>query len=710
MSEENKKMPPGRVDNLVKAGKGLKLDKGTFKRLIKRIFGKHKIVSIIVCLLIILSAFCDVQSSIFIGTVIDEYITPVIRKYTSDDIETTKNTPIDFEEYKRNSELTNQNNLEYDEDISEEHKVAYPDDKIVEISEVDNQSLIHSLWGYINKIVLILLTSIIATYTYNRLMIYIAQEAQKDIRNEMFSKMQKLPVKYFDTNKFGDIMSRYTNDIETLNDMISQSIPQIVSTVVTIIAVFISMARINFTLTMFAILLIIFLMSTTKNLAKIASKYSIKQQEDLGKINGYVEEMINGQKVIKVFTHEEKSIEDFDNLNNELYSSSVIANTIANIMMPIMGKMSRLQYVIIAIVGGIATINYNVMSIGKFVTFLQLTDRISMPINQITQQFASIVMALAGAKRIFNLLDEKEEIDEGLVELVNVDENGNEINKVTNYWAWKVPINILKKEEYVELAKTYLKDDIYYAYIPLKGHIEFFDVTFGYNEEKIILNDISLYAKPGQKIAFVGATGAGKTTITNLINRFYDIQNGIIKYDGINIKDIKKYSLRKSIGMVLQDTNLFTGTIKENIRYGNLNATDEDIINAAKLANAHSFIKRLPKGYDTILTENGSELSQGQRQLISIARAAVANPPVMILDEATSSIDTRTEKIVQEGMDKLMNGRTVLVIAHRLSTVRNAKAIMVLDHGNIIERGEHDFLIEQKGTYYKLYTGSFELE
>ena len=527
----------------------------------------------------------------------------------------------------------------------------------------------------------------------------------------MFAKMQSLPVKYFDTNSHGDIMSRYTNDIETLNQLISQSIPSFISTFVTIVAVFISMFSINAGLTAFSIVLIFITMFSTKKVASLASKYSVKQQNDLGKINGFVEEMIHGQKVIKVFNHEEKAINDFENLNDELYDSSVKANTFANILMPIMGKMSKLQYVIIAIVGGAIAIKTNALSLGNLVAFLQLADRLGMPINQVTQQFASVVMALAGAKRIFDLIDEEPEDDRGVVTLVNLDENKEETTKLTQDWAWKVPTSLIKNnDKYKELRESLEDTDKEYYYLPVKGYIILDDVTFGYEPDKVVLNDITLYAKPGQKIAFVGATGAGKTTITNLINRFYDIQEGLITYDGLDVMDIQKESLRKSLGMVLQETNLYTGTIMENIRYGRSDATDEEVIQAAKLANAHGFIKRLPNGYDTMLTENGAELSQGQRQLISIARAAIADAPVMVLDEATSSIDTRTEKIVQEGMDKLMEGRTVFVIAHRLSTVRNAKAIMVLDHGEIIERGEHDALIEQKGTYYKLYTGAFELE
>lgn len=700
------KIPAGRGQVAVNMGKKMKLDKGTLKKLLKRVVLTHKMAWSLVAILIIVSAICDVQSSVFIGRVIDRFINPVIQKYSQEDVYREPNQAIDFGNYN----YANTNN------VGERETIAYETDGKVEVSIVDMQALKSSLWAYISQIIIIFAVGIIAQYAYNRIMIYIAQGVQKEIRNEMFSKMQNLPIKYFDINKYGDIMSRYTNDIETLNQMISQSIPSVISTVVTVAVVFASMIAINGWLTIFSVCLIFGLMFTTKNIARIASKYSIKQQEDLGKINGYVEELINGQKVVKVFTHEEKAIEGFDNLNFELYDSSVKANTVANILMPIMGKMSRLQYVIIAIVGGVVAIKYNAMTIGNFVAYLQLTDRLGMPINQVTQQFASVVMALAGAKRIFDLIDEKQEADEGFVELVNLDENNNIVEYHTKNWAWKVPCNYVEKEEYkkylerYELPSQVVKEDGDYLYLAVKGHIDIQDVTFGYVPGKTVLHDITLYAKPGQKIAFVGATGAGKTTISNLINRFYDIQEGSIIYDGINIFDIKKWALRKSLGVVLQDTNLFTGTIKENIRYGRPEATDAEVLEAAKLANAHGFIKRLPNGYDTVLTENGSELSQGQRQLLSIARAAIADPPVMILDEATSSIDTRTEKIVQDGMDKLMNNRTVLVIAHRLSTVRNSKAIMVLDHGKIIERGEHDFLLSLKGTYYNLYTGAFELE
>ena len=687
MSDNARSMPEGRAGKAVLRGQKLKLDKGTFKKLIKRVVLPHRFAWFLVFVLIIISSYCDVQSSLFIGRIIDEKITPVIDKYVRAE------SNISLDDTKKYTS--------YDGII----------DGVVEVSEEDMEAMNKSMWEYISEIAIIFGIAIVATYSYQRLMIYISQGVQKEIRDEMFAKMQNLPIRYFDTNSHGDIMSRYTNDIETLNQMISESIPQTIGTFVTLVAVLISMFSINAGLTIFALVLIFILITSTKKIATLASKYSVKQQNDLGAINGYVEEMIHGQKVIKVFTHEEEAIDNFEKLNDELYNSSIKANTFANILMPIMGKMSRLQYVIIAIAGGIVAIKTRVLSLGNLIAFLQLSDRLGMPINQVTQQFASVVMALAGAKRIFNLIDEEPEEDNGVIKLVNLDNNKNETESFTEDWAWKVPVSLIhNNEKYKELKESLGDTTNNYYYLPVKGYIIFTDVTFGYEEDKVVLNDITLYAKPGQKIAFVGATGAGKTTITNLINRFYDIQEGLITYDGLDIVDIQKESLRKSLGMVLQETNLYTGTIMENIRYGRPEASDEEVIQAAKLANAHGFIKRLPNGYDTMLTENGSQLSQGQRQLISIARAAVADAPVMVLDEATSSIDTRTEKIVQEGMDKLMEGRTVFVIAHRLSTVRNAKAIMVLDHGEIIERGEHDALIEQRGTYYRLYTGAFELE
>ena len=492
-------------------------------------------------------------------------------------------------------------------------------------------------------------------------------------------------------------MSHYTNDTDTLRQMISQSLPSLISSIITIVSVFCAMISISIPLTIFTIIFVFIILNVTKFIAGKSGKYFLKQQNSLGHVNGFIEEMINGQKVIKVFTHEPKAKEEFNKINEELCENMTKANRYANCLMPILHNLGNLQYVLVAIIGGVFAIN-NIggLTIGAIASFMQLTKSFNHPISQISQQINSIIMALAGADRIFKLLDEPAEKDNGYVTLVNAKKVNGEIvecEEETNMWAWKHPHH-----------------DGTLTYEELKGYIELDDVDFSYPGGEQVLHNISLYAKPGQKIAFVGATGAGKTTITNLINRFYDIEDGKIRYDGININKIKKPDLRRSLGIVLQDTNLFTGTIKENIKYGRLDATDEEVINAAKLANAHEFISMLPQGYDTMLTANGANLSQGQRQLISIARAAVHNPPVMILDEATSSIDTRTEKIVQDGMDKLMEGRTVFVIAHRLSTVRNSKAIMVLDHGRIIERGDHEDLINQKGQYYQLYTGAFELE
>ncbi|MBR2723863.1 MAG: ABC transporter ATP-binding protein, partial [Ruminococcus sp.] len=513
-----------------------------------------------------------------------------------------------------------------------------------------------------------------------------------------YSHMQTLPIKYFDTHTHGDIMSHYTNDAETLRQMISQSIPQLMSSIITIVVYLIIMLITNVWLTLFVLLFVGLTLMVTGRVAGKSGKYFGMQQKELGKENGYIQEMINGQKVIKVFNHEEKVKEDFDTLNDTLCDVSYKAHKFVNILGPITGNMGHLQYVLIAVVGGIIAISGfdPNLTLGAIVSFLLYSKSFTMPINQVAQQASSIVMALAGAERIFALIDEQSEEDEGYVTLVNAKiENGKitESNKRTGMWAWKHP-----------------HEDGTTTYTELKGEVRFFDVDFAYVEGKTVLHDVSLYAEPGQKVAFVGATGAGKTTITNLINRFYDIEDGKIRYDGININKIKKADLRRSLGIVLQDTNLFTGTVMDNIRYGKLDATEEEVIAAAKLANAHGFISRLPQGYDTVLENNGANLSQGQRQLISIARAAIADPPVMILDEATSSIDTRTEALVQRGMDALMHGRTVFVIAHRLSTVQNSDVIMVLDKGRIIEHGSHDELIEKKGQYYRLYTGAFELE
>lgn len=618
-----------------------KIDTKTMKRLLGYVFREYKLRFCIVMVLVIISSLTSVASSLFIESLIDDYITPM---------------------------------------LAEQNPVFLP------------------LLKALTVMACIYVVGIISIYFYNRIMSTISQGTLKTIRDEMFEKMQKLPIKYFDTHTHGDIMSYYTNDTDTLRELISRGIPQIVSMIITIISTFIAMLFTSVPLTLLVICVLVAMLKVTKNITGKSSKYFIKQQQSIAKANGYIEEMINGQKVIKVFSHEEETIENFKKINAELCEDSTFANRYSNILMPALANIGNLQFVLIGVLGGILAINgVGGLTIGGIAAFLNLSKSFTMPISRLSQQINLIVMALAGGKRIFELMDEEPEQDEGYVTLVNVekDENGElkETDHYTGMWAWKHQHHDGKLE-----------------YIELKGHIELENVNFGYEENKTILHDITLYAKPGQKIAFVGATGAGKTTITNLLNRFYDINDGKIRYDGININKIKKDDLRKSLGMVLQDVNLFTGTIRENIRYGNEDASDEDVIEAAKLANAHNFITHLPQGYDTMIDGNGGSLSQGQKQLISIARAALNNPPVMILDEATSSIDTRTEKIVQDGMDKLMDGRTVFVIAHRLSTVRNSKAIIVLDHGKIIERGNHEDLIAQKGVYYRLYTGAFELE
>lgn len=558
--------------------------------------------------------------------------------------------------------------------------------------------------SFVTVLLILYILSLIASFTYNRLMAVVTQGSLMKFREKMFARMESLPIRYFDTNAHGDIMSIYTNDTDTLRQLISQSLPALMQTSIVLLTVFCIMIYYSFWLTGVVLIGCVIMFFITKNFGSKSSRFFIKQQQTLGATEGYIEEMMNGQKVIKVFNHEEDAIEGFDKVNNAWFEASRKANTLANILMPVLHNMGNILYVLIALTGGVllylktpnVSLSGMALNISIVVPFLNMTKQFTGQIGQISQQINSVVMGLAGASRIFGLLDEEPEFDEGYVTLVNAkEENGEllETTERTEMWAWKHP-----------------HEDGTVTYTRLEGDVEMHDVDFAYNPNKMILHNITLYAKPGQKVAFVGATGAGKTTITNLINRFYDIEDGKIRYDGININKIKKPDLRRSLGIILQDTNLFTGTVMDNIRYGYLEATDEQCIEAAKLAGADDFITRLPDGYNTMLTGNGASLSQGQRQLIAIARAAVADPPVMIMDEATSSIDTRTEAIVQKGMDALMKGRTVFVIAHRLSTVQNSDVIMVLDHGHIIERGSHEDLIKQKGQYYQLYTGAFELE
>lgn len=545
------------------------------------------------------------------------------------------------------------------------------------------------------SLALVYLIGLLCSYGYNRLMAIISQGTLKKIRIELFSQMESLPIKYFDTTPHGDIMSVYTNDVDTLRQLIGQSVPQLVNSTVTIVLTFISMVCLNIPLTILTLYMVAVMLVAASKLGGMAGTYFVKQQSSLGKVNAYIEEMMEGQKAVKVFCHENENIEQFRAINQELRESTKNANKIANILMPVNGNLGNISYVLCAVLGAVLALNgMGSLTLGTLVSYLNLNRNFTQPVTQVSQQFNSIIMALAGAERIFKLLDEQPEADNGYVELVNVEQQPDgtltETPRRTGLWAWRHPH----------------KADDTVTYKKLEGDIVFDDVDFGYNDEKIVLHNIKLFATPGQKIAFVGSTGAGKTTITNLINRFYDIQDGKIRYDGININKIRKADLRRSLGIVLQDTHLFTGTVMENIRYGRLEATDEECVAAAKLANADSFIRRLPDGYQTVLTGDGANLSQGQRQLLAIARAAVADPPVLILDEATSSIDTRTEQLVQEGMDRLMKGRTTFVIAHRLSTVRNSDCIMVLEQGRIIERGTHDQLMEEKGRYYQLYTGN----